>query len=225
MKKWCTILGILIFTLAGCQSSHKTAQSANLEGVQTESTQNNSERQPSESALEHEVIINEKVYSFRLDDYPILSKYVHNFHDPLKKFQSLTFKPIHEDLYVVTFACHQNKCSTLLLDLKKGASFLLSDLSALVDQQLSIDEAFASFLFERKRENGTNIHQLLVIDLQTMQPVSLELDNDDNLIPRPNQYQYEIQSVTFKNNQLLIVSSDPSSITKNTWLETTWTYK
>lgn len=224
MKKRCMILGILVFILIGCQSSHKTAQSADREDVQ-ETTQTNSESKAADSALEHEVMINEKVYSLHFDDYPILSKYVHNFNDPFKKLQSLSFNPVHEDLYVLTFACHQNQCSTLLIDFKERSSFLLSDLSALIDQQLSIDGSIASFLFERKGANESNVHQLMVIDLQSMQPVPLELKGDENLIPRPNQYQYEIQSVTFTNNQLQMVSEHPSSINENKWLETTWTYK
>lgn len=225
MKKRCMILGILVFTLVGCQSSYKTAQSADREEIQIDTTQSNSESKPAESTLEHEVMINEKAYSLYFDDYPILYKYLHNFNDPFKKLQSLSFNPVHEDLYVLTFACHENQCSTLLIDFKTRSSFLLSDLSTLINQQLSNDGSAASFLFERKGANKSNVHQLIVIDLQSMQPVHLELKGDENLIPRPNQYQYAIQSVTFTNNQLHMVSKHPASINENKWIETTWTYK
>ncbi|WP_176140700.1 hypothetical protein [Halobacillus salinus] len=209
MNKMLFSFAICFIALAGCQAGQDNTSSTSEvleEAIGIEQTNANQENDDIA-----EVVIDQHNYDYSFSDYPILSRYLGNFNKPVQKLQSLSFTHVINDQYIVTFACHQDDCSYLLIDFDQASSFLLSDLSVLTEYQLSPDQSFAAFLFERSTEDQTPTHHLSVLNLETLQPVELELQEEEQLIPRPNQFQYPIRSVTFDTNQIITVESEPIS--------------
>ncbi|MCA0969504.1 hypothetical protein LCM20_02720 [Halobacillus litoralis] len=221
MYKVGTLLLIILSVLTSCQSitdaggGEIQSEDDSLPGESVEAAQAGDKPMT--------ISIDEKEYLYTFADYPILSGYVKNFEDPVAQLESLSYRPLLDDQYLITFACHGDTCSHLLIDFKQKASFLLSDLSKLTKMNVSPDQAYASFLFERKHKNEPATNQLTVMDLDALQPASLELENEEQLMPRPNQFQYAIYSMSFVNQDTLKMESDPSpNSTEKDPITTTW---
>lgn len=223
MKNIGIVFIICLSTLIGCQPE---AKSHSADFNQIEDSYDEGHYSSKNSNKKMEISIDGQQYTYSNTDYPILSSYARNFKDPEEEFNSLSFQHIVKDTYIVTFACHHNACSHLMIDFNQATSFLLSDLSKMVEYHLFPEQNYVGFLFERELDNQTKNHQLKVINVNSLQPVELELKEENYLIPRPNQFQYPIYSVNFNTNQTITIKTDPPPSSEETGtIKTTWIYK
>ncbi|SFJ89874.1 hypothetical protein SAMN04487936_105118 [Halobacillus dabanensis] len=222
-RKW--LLFLFIIFVAGCNANAEAEGPTEVVPVENGEIEIKAEDQTSEKEKKLQLTIEEESYPFLYKDFPILSQYVHNYDRPEEKLRQLPFTRIKDDRYLVEFACHENRCSHLMIDFKEKHSFLMSDLSTLIESQISPDQQFIAFLFERTQED-TKKHQLIVMDLDRLTPVELEA-GADHLLPKPNQYQYTIQSVTFMDEEKLkIISEDPMADGENKEsISSLWVYQ
>lgn len=214
----------LLLLMVGCSSNAEAEDSLNNKPFEGDAPLIE-EAEAENSSDNMQLTLDGSSYPFTAKDYPILSQYVHNFDQPDQKLQELPFSKIAENQYLVEFACHEQRCSHLMIDFEQKHSFLMSDLSKLVSSHVSPDERYVAYLFERTYEEQAK-HQLVVMDRETLEPIDLEA-GEDHLLPKPNQYQYTIHSVTFMDEeQLQITSSDPmaGSETEDS-VQTHWIYK
>ncbi|KHE67556.1 hypothetical protein [Halobacillus sp. BBL2006] len=224
MNKLGFTLFILSIMVIGCQASAETREQTNKH-AQTTVEETSSEESADLNEIEIPLQLSDHTYTFHSQKFPILSSYIENFENPAEKLHSLSFTPIGNDQFLAEFACHDDACSYLLLDFQRQTSFLLNDLSTLAKIQHSDDRAYIAFLFERSIE-GQKKHHLTVMDLSAMEPVSIELKDGQKLIPKPDHYQYSIQSVTFmEDKQIQIVSNAAASETEvAAGTKTVWMY-
>lgn len=225
MYKLKGLLVSFIIFVAGCNSNAEAEGPTEVIPVEKEEIEIKAEDQTSEDEKKIQLTIAEDTYPFFYQDFPILSQYVHNFDRPEEKLRQLPFTKIKDDRYLVEFACHENRCSHLMIDFKEKHSFLMSDLSTLIKSEVSPDQQFIAFLFERT-QGDTKKHQLIVMDLNHLAPVELAA-GEDHLLPKPNQYQYTIQSVTFMDEEKLkIISEDPMANSENKeTISSLWIYQ
>ncbi|MBH0228903.1 hypothetical protein [Halobacillus yeomjeoni] len=216
---------IMILVLTGCQNYQPIAEATTTEQEpSTEPIQEKEKQKESDTIPELNLHINEKTYTITQKSYPILYRYVSGFENPEKQLNALNYSPLLEDQYLIEFACQNNTCSHIVLDFHLETSFLLNDLSVLKSFDWSTDKRFISFLFERSNNDGVKKHHLAIMDLYTLEPASLELVEDEPLIPLPNQYQYEIKSVKFiDGNQIQIETEDIIKKSSRN-VTTTWQY-
>jgi hypothetical protein len=219
------LLVIFSIFVAGCNSNAEAEEPTEVNPVEEGEIEIKAEGHASEEEKKLQLTIGEKTYPFLYKDFPILSQYVHNFERPEEKLRQLPFTEIKNDRYLVEFACHEKRCSHLMIDFKEKHSFLMSDLSTLLSTEVSPDQQFIAFLFERTQGDAKK-HQLIVMDLVHLAPVELEAA-DDFRLPKPNQYQYTIQSVTFMDEEKLkITSTDPmASGENNKPITSQWIYQ
>lgn len=202
--KWLLVL-FCIFVV-GCNSNAEAEEPTEVNPIEEEGIAIKAEGQTSEEEKKLQLTIEEESYPFLYKDFPILSQYVHNFDRPEEQLRQLPFTKIKDDRYLVEFACHENRCSHLMIDFKEKDSFLMSDLSTLISSEVSPNHQFIAFLFERTQGEAER-HQLIVMDLDSLAPVELEA-GEDHLLAKPNQYQYAIQSVTFMDEEKLKITSE-----------------
>ncbi|WP_226578085.1 hypothetical protein [Halobacillus litoralis] len=222
LKNWGILLLIAIcIGLAGCNTSANAKET-------TDQLQENEQPIVQDGLREEDpqdlsFTLEEQTYKLTQKEFPILYQYINNFEDPEQTLKNLTYTQIQKDQFLVEFACHKNRCSHLLIDFKQKLSYLLSDISSLVSIQPSPEGNYVAFLFERLREDEPK-HQLMVMDLQTVQTVELEAA-DGNVLAKPNYYQYAIQSVTFMNEEKIrIISEDPKEEVNDT-ITSQWIYQ
>lgn len=224
MKKNVWWIGLVLLLLVGCSSNADAEDTLNMNSLEGDDPPIDEEGAEA-NGNKMQLTLDGASYPFTAKDYPILSQFVHNFDQPEPQLRKLPFSKIKEDQYLVEFACHEQRCSHLMIDFEQKHSFLMSDLSKLVSSHVSPDQQYVAFLFERTYEKEA-MHQLVVMDLRTLEPIELE-PGEDHLLPKPNQYQYAIHSVTFMDEERLqITSNDPvaGSDTKDP-VRTQWIYK
>ncbi|MYL48960.1 hypothetical protein GLV98_05660 [Halobacillus litoralis] len=224
MKKNVWWIGLFLLLLVGCSSNADAEDTLKINPLEGDDPLLE-EGRAEDNGNKMQLTLDGASYPFTTKDYPILSQYVHNFDQPEEQLRKLPFSKIKENQYLVEFACHEQRCSHLMVDFEQKHSFLMSDLSRMVSSQVSPDQQYVAFLFEREYEEEAK-HQLAVMNLDTLEPVPLE-PGENHLLPKPNQYQYAIHSVTFMDEERLqITSNDPvaGSDTKDP-VRTQWIYK
>ncbi|WLR47169.1 hypothetical protein LC065_16845 [Halobacillus litoralis] len=224
MKKNVWWIGLFLLFLIGCNSNADAQETLSINPLEGDDPLVEEER-AEDKGDKMQLTLDGASYPFTTKDYPILSQYVHNFDRPEEQLGNLPFSKINEDQYLVEFACHEQRCSHLMIDFEQKHSFLISDLSKLVSNHVSPDQQYVAFLFERTYEEEVT-HQLVVMDLGTLEPVDLE-PGEDHLLPKPNQYQYAIHSVTFMDEERLKITNDDPVAGADTHdpVRTQWIYK
>ncbi|MBX0356707.1 hypothetical protein [Halobacillus sp. Nhm2S1] len=217
-------IGLFLLLLVGCSSNADAEDTLNINPLEGEDALTEEETAEG-NGNKMQLTLDGVSYPFTAKDYPILSQYIHNFDQPEEYLRKLPFSKIREDQYLVEFACHEKRCSHLLIDFQQNHSFLMSDLSQLVSSHISPDQQYVAFLFERTHEEMA-VHQLVVMDLDTLEPIELE-PGEDHLLPKPNQYQYAIHSVTFMDEERLQITSDDPMADSDTKdpVRTQWIYQ
>ncbi|CDQ19986.1 hypothetical protein [Halobacillus karajensis] len=200
------LMAMMVLLFIGCRANADTEEPVDMTPVEESEITLEEQESSKDKEKKMQLTLENTTYSFVYKDYPILSQYVHNFDQPEEQLRRLPFSKIKKDQYRVEFACHEERCSHLMIDFNKKDSYLMSDLSRLVSTHVSPDQHFVAFIYQRDHD-GEHRHQLIVMDLDTLEPVELE-PNGDHLIPKPNQYQYAIHSVTFMDEEKLQITSD-----------------
>ncbi|WP_281975163.1 hypothetical protein [Halobacillus litoralis] len=226
MYKTCLIIVSFCFILIGCNHNADAEDENPAKVHAVEEGEIKVEKEPATEKAEQklQLTVQGNSYPFQFNDFPILSQYVQNFDRPEETLQNLPFVQIKEDQFFVEFACHEERCSHLLLDFGEKNSFLLSDLSAWRTTKISPDNQYAAFLFERATAEGAK-HQLTVVDLSTLEPVELEAA-DNQLLLKPNHYQYTIHDVTFMDEEQLKIISTPMDAGEDpAYVTSMWNYQ
>ncbi|ELK45433.1 UNVERIFIED_CONTAM: hypothetical protein N8J90_01365 [Halobacillus marinus] len=198
MRKWLSILFLLLLIIAGCSWTGSAGEKGSDSAAGGDST----EEQEESIKLD----VDGTTYIIEQDNFPILWQFIHSSGNTEAAIEGLHYQEVTEDRYLIDFACREDVCSHLLISFEDEVSYLLSDLSERESIELSPEGGYAAFLFSRD-VNGEKKHQMTVVDMASLNPMELETA-DEYLLPRPDQYQYAIDSVTFMEETLIQMKSE-----------------
>ncbi|WP_164669220.1 hypothetical protein [Virgibacillus doumboii] len=131
------------------------------------------------------VLPDEKVM-INLEMVPILNEYLHASQDRKKVIEQMSIDRMDvtgKSLYLLKFSCHNDICSYMLLDqTKDNQAYLIADLAKLIQMEVSLDETKILFHFDRNIQSPVPPSDIVVIELEKWEPVSLVNQTSDKEI-------------------------------------------
>ncbi|WP_010096852.1 hypothetical protein [Ornithinibacillus scapharcae] len=220
MKKILGLLFLFVLVLTACSHEQPAI-------VKVETPPEDTKEEPE---LIEEVTDNEKVDEFieftleeevvrvNLNQIPILSSYLHAVKDRQQVIEKMDFQHLlnidDNDIYLLEFSCNKaDHCSYLLLDHNsENTDFLVADLASYEEFILSPEGTKLLLKFSRDTSQEYSVSNIVVIDLQEWDIMSLENDDiENNLLD----YNWPILSTSWVDDESILISV-PDTLQTNT---------
>lgn len=138
---------------------------------------------------------------------PILDEYLHAAKDPQQVIERMNIERIsitNDNLYLLKFSCQNNLCSYMVLDqTKDNQAYLIADLAKIKQMEVSPEETKIFFHFDRNIESPVPPSDIVVIDLEKWEPLTLENQRDDKKLL---DYNWPIITADWKDDQTISVT-------------------
>lgn len=176
------VLGMLLVS-ASCSPDQGQATEEKMDVKQEEVSPKVEEekRDDDEAPKKYRIQLGEETFTIDLKKHPILNNFLSASSEPGAKLETMTFIPItmneHADKALIEFACHEARCSYLLIDFTEEVSILMADLAKLEQVQVSHDSLIA-MKFSRNDQQGVTTNHVEIADLQTLSEKNFSIDSD-----------------------------------------------
>ncbi|WP_028782531.1 hypothetical protein [Thalassobacillus devorans] len=178
---FCMVLGMVLI-VASCSPDQGQATGEDKEAVKEKVSPavEAQKGEDDEAPKKFRVQLGAETYTIDLKEHPILHNFLSASSDPEEKLATMTFIPItmneHADKALIEFACHETRCSYLLMDFSDEGSILLADLAKLEQVQVSHDSLIA-IKFSRKNQQGVTTHHVEIADLEAISEKTFSIDS------------------------------------------------
>lgn len=135
---------------------------------------------------------------------PILDDYLRLIDNKINAIEQMNLIPIHSGsntIYLLEFSCQNDLCSYLVIDQSKdNQTYLVADLAKYVSTSIAPDQTKMIITFDRHTSLSTPRTNLVAIDLENWEILSLKAQSDDHDFLN---YHWPITSVTWINEQTI----------------------